>query len=75
MEENYSPEVASFLIRIVQDQPSTDKASGFRGLIRHIQTDEELNFTCWQDVEEFIQTRFPIDDEKLNKGVDHEIEG
>ncbi len=29
MEENFSPEVASFLIRIVQDQPHPEKAGGF----------------------------------------------
>ena len=75
MEEKFSPEVASFLIRVVQDQPNSDKAGSFRGLIRHIQTDEEQNFTCWKDVESFIQTRFPTEEENQIKGDDHEIEG
>ena len=75
MEEQLSPEVASFLIRIVQDQPRPDKVGGFRGLVRHIQTNEELNFTCWQEVEDFIQTKFPIEENNQIKGVDHEIEG
>jgi len=63
MEEKFSPEVASFLLRIVQDQPPSEEAGGFRGLIRHIQTDEELNFTCWAEVQSFIHANFPIEEE------------
>ncbi|MBN2043957.1 MAG: hypothetical protein JW757_02955 [Anaerolineales bacterium] len=75
MFEKAYPEVASFLIRIVQDQPQADHEGGYRGLIRHIQTDEEFSFTCWQDAENFIKRMFPIETLGNQKGEQNENEG
>ncbi len=61
MEEKSYPDVASFLIRFVQDQPKPDGLARFRGVIRHVQTDHEQVFTCWEDVEAFIQQVIPLD--------------
>ena len=61
MEEKSYPDVASFLIRFVQDQSKPEGSAGYRGVIRHIQTDLEQAFTCWEDVESFIQQVIPIE--------------
>lgn len=74
-EEKFYPNVASFLIRFVQDQPKPDGVSSYRGVVRHVQTDNELYFTCWEDVETFIQQVIPLEHIKTDKGVQNEIEG
>ena len=74
MDEKSYPDVASFLIRFVQDQSKAEEVTAFRGVIRHIQTDSEQAFTCWQEVESFIQQVIPIDTKKEAKGVNHEVE-
>ena len=61
MEEKSYPDVASFLIRFVQDQSRPEGDAGYRGVIRHIQTDLEQAFTCWEEVETFIQQIVPIE--------------
>jgi len=61
MEEKTFPEVASFLIRFVQDQSKPDGNANYRGLIRHVQTDHEQVFTCWEEVEAFIQQVIPLE--------------
>lgn len=33
----------------------------YRGSIRHIQSDEELNFHLWEDAVEFIRRYVPLD--------------
>ena len=66
MEEKSYPDVASFLIRFVQDQSKPKGNAGYRGVIRHIQTDLEQTFTCWKDVETFIQQVVPIENIKNN---------
>jgi hypothetical protein len=57
MDSHLPPAIKSFIIRfVVEDSPqaSIDQPK-YRGAIRHIQTDEELNFSNWQEAVEFIQ--------------------
>jgi hypothetical protein len=62
MENSTKPTIVSFIIRFVQDQPVKDTAvRPYRGFIRHIQTDEEVQFSHWEDAEFFIQQFVPID--------------
>lgn len=58
MEPNTHLSITSFVIRFVIDESSSiDKEAQpcYRGAIRHIQTDEELNFNTWKDAVAFIQ--------------------
>ena len=63
MESNPSPSITSFVIRFVVDETSPDKEAQpcYRGAIRHIQSDEEMNFNVWEDAVEFIQRYVPLD--------------
>ena len=67
MDEKFSPEVASFLIRFVQDQRRETGGLAYRGVVRHVQTDRELFFTSWQEVEEFIQQVIPLGNKTTDK--------
>ncbi|HKJ26487.1 MAG TPA: hypothetical protein VJ965_02525 [Anaerolineales bacterium] len=75
MDEPIYPEVASFLIRFVKAQPNQDNAQHYRGVVRYVQTDEEISFTSWDEVEAFIRQVIPLEKIQNDKGVDHEIEG
>lgn len=75
MEDKKVPEVASFLIRFVQDQSQPDGEPRYRGVVQHIQTNEQVLFTHWAEVEAFIQQLIPLERIKTEKGVDDEIEG
>jgi hypothetical protein len=55
-----SPCISSFVIRIIKEQDPQLAASPIRGIIRHIQSDQELSFTNWDDVEGFIQRYVPL---------------
>ena len=58
MESNTPPSITSFVIRFVIDESSrvdNEAQPCYRGAIRHIQTDEELNFNTWKDAVAFIQ--------------------
>lgn len=57
METPLTPNVTSFVIRFVIDGP---EVNGFRGTIRHVQTDEEISFTKWDDAVTFIQRFVPL---------------
>ena len=62
MESNPSPSITSFVIRFVLDETSPEKETpGYRGTIRHIQSDEEMNFNTWEDAVEFIQRYVPLE--------------
>jgi hypothetical protein len=56
MEHNAYPVIMSFVIRFVMDESSSaeDVRHPYRGTIRHIQTNEELNFNTWDDVGKFM---------------------
>ncbi len=65
MESNTSPSITSFVIRFVVDEASPDKntQSCYRGAIRHIQSDKEMNFSAWEDAVAFIQRYVPLEAE------------
>ena len=51
------PTISSFVIRFVVNEPAAvdRELSTYHGSIRHVQSDEMLNFSVWQDAVEFIQ--------------------
>ena len=63
MESSASPSITSFVIRFVVEEPSRDKdeQSCYRGAIRHIQSEEEMNFNSWEDAVAFIQRYVPFE--------------
>ena len=63
MESNASPSITSFVIRFVMDEtlPDKDTQSCYRGAIRHIQSDEEMNFSNWEDAVAFILRYVPLE--------------
>ena len=63
METNISPSIKSFVIRFVVDETLSEKDSQpfYRGAIRHIQSDEEINFNNWEDAVTFIQRYVPLE--------------
>ena len=63
MESKVSPSIKSFVIRFVVDETLSDKESQplYRGAIRHIQSDEEINFSNWEDAVAFIQRYVPFE--------------
>ena len=61
MSQENQPNISSFVIRFVSDPTEEkDKRVTYRGAIRHIQTDEEVGFTQWQDAVNFIEQYIPI---------------
>ena len=63
--DSQSPLITSFVIRFVQNevQEAVEESgqSLFRGSIRHIQSDEEINFHVWEDAVEFIRRYVPLE--------------
>jgi hypothetical protein len=55
-----SPGISSFVIRIIEEPVQNESAATYRGIIRHVQTDQEISFVEWSDVELFIQQFVPI---------------
>jgi len=48
--------LTSFVLRFVSDQATPDQtAVTWRGVIRHVQTNQERAFTRWAEAEAFIQ--------------------
>jgi len=55
-ENNVYPNIVSFVIRFVQDDPVSKAGEpAYRGSVRHIQTDSEITFTNWEDAMVFMQ--------------------
>ena len=53
--------ISSFLIRFVDaSQPSLQSETSYRGVIRHIQSGDEISFTRWVEAIAFMQRFFPI---------------
>ena len=71
MDEKTYPNVESFVIRFVMDQSPPEDQVGYRGVIRHVQTDEELGFTDFQEAIRFINKFVPIDMDTHQKGDVH----
>lgn len=59
------PTITSFVIRFVfspgSEPPEGSSLPSYRGTIRHIQTEQELNFSSWQEAVAFIQRFVPLD--------------
>jgi hypothetical protein len=59
------PNISSFVIRFVidrSDDAHPDSAT-YRGSIRHIQSDEEMNFSAWNEAVAFIHRFVPLEDD------------
>ncbi len=61
------PTITSFILRFVLDESASAGQSTFRGAIRHIQTDEEITFTRWEDAVTFINRFVPLETETKEK--------
>ena len=57
MSADHPPTISSFVIRFVVEEPTEMEAAPppYHGSIRHVQSDQMLNFSVWQDAVEFIQ--------------------
>ena len=71
MESDTSPSIASFVIRFVVDETSLAEKTqpAYRGMIRHIQSNEELGFYIWADAVDFIQRYVPLKTESGQGGT------
>jgi hypothetical protein len=62
MESHLPPNISSFVIRFVVDMAADEQNHPpYRGAIRHIQTDEELNFSNWEEAVTFIRRFVPLE--------------
>jgi len=66
-----SPEtgLVSFVLRFVVDAPPDDSGvpgAGWHGLIRHVQSDAERQFTRWADAVSFIEQYVHVQRENMN---------
>jgi hypothetical protein len=63
MSASQETNISSFLIRFIDAAQSNHEAkSTYRGLIRHIQSGDEVSFTRWAEATDFIQRFFPLKD-------------
>jgi hypothetical protein len=71
MESNVYPLIKSFVIRFVIDEPSSpeETKSCYRGTIRHIQSNEEINFNNWEAAVKFIRRYVPLETEPGHDSV------
>ena len=61
MSSQSQPTITSFVIRFVMDPSSQPKATpSYRGAIRHIQSEDEIQFNTWNEAVEFIQRYVPL---------------
>jgi hypothetical protein len=64
MDSHLSPNISSFVIRFVIDSAIGEQShQPYRGAIRHIQSDEELNFSNWEEAVTFIRRFVPLETE------------
>jgi hypothetical protein len=70
MGDQHPPTITSFVIRFVLEEAVREAAAGaesaqaltpYRGSIRHVQSDETLNFSMWQEAVEFIRRYVPLE--------------
>ena len=59
--------VTSFVIRFIHTNPG-EQGHVYRGVIRHVQTDQEVQFSHWEEAQAFMQGFIPLN---LN-GTDQE---
>jgi hypothetical protein len=57
------PTISSFVIRFVVNEPAAVERElpTYHGAIRHVQSDETLNFSLWQDAVEFMKRYVPLE--------------
>ena len=63
MISNQPPDITSFVIRFIHS-PASEAPTRleYRGSIRHVQTNREINFTRWAEAVDFIQNFVSLDD-------------
>lgn len=62
MEQSSQPDIASFVLRFVQEpNQNPENAEDYRGFVRHVQSNEEFAFTQWKDAVNFIRQFVPIE--------------
>lgn len=63
MDSHLPPNISSFVIRFVVHSPAAGEQSQqtYRGAIRHIQTEEEMNFSNWEEAVSFIRRFVPLE--------------
>ncbi len=71
MDSRVTPSISSFVIRFVVEAvpANSEDQPVYRGAIRHIQSDEEMNFNAWEDAVEFIRRYVPLDSENNPGGA------
>ena len=68
MDSPLPPNISSFVIRFVVDNAAGEQSHlPYRGAIRHIQTDEEMHFSNWEEAVSFIRRFVPLDTENSQK--------
>ena len=73
---NPEANLVSFVLRFVAEQPadgSRDEAgratsSPWRGVIRHVQSNEERHFSRWADAVAFISQFVPVEESAVDDG-------
>jgi hypothetical protein len=62
MEPNDYPQIMSFVIRLVLEGPPSAEGNKpcYRGTIRHIQSNEDINFNTFDEAIKFIQRYVPL---------------
>jgi hypothetical protein len=63
MEPDDYPLILSFVIRLVLESPPSAEGNKpcYRGTIRHIQSNEDINFNTFGDAIKFIQRYMPLE--------------
>ncbi len=63
MDSHLPPNISSFIIRFVVEPASVNdgQQGSYRGAIRHIQSETEMNFNAWEDAVEFIRRFVPLE--------------
>ncbi len=51
---NPEPILTSFVLRFIHDEPPGGASGGWHGVIRHVQTNSERQFTRWSEAVSFI---------------------
>ncbi len=59
------PLIASFVLRFMLDQEAGAGPNAWRGVIRHVQTNDELHFSGLKEALDFIQRFVEIPDSEL----------
>jgi hypothetical protein len=73
MSAQQPPIISSFVIRFVVEEPAIEPGDeqgvglpehpAYHGSIRHVQSDETINFSVWHDAVEFMRRYVPLDPE------------